>query len=366
MTTFRSACRWLATVAVLLFACGGLALSPGAALADAGSSFSTDGKFGGGKVAPLGRADSLDSGIGAGQPPRRHLRRGAGGGKRTLRFGDIHTSDDGRRAERERSLRWLGGVGLVAAMLLAARRSGRDNRHLPAVPRPSLAWLPLPSARSAIERAVHLVAMTSGMLLALSGLLSFYGRSWLPSLFGQAAFDATARLAMELHGLAASAFFAALAVALAVSVRRAMSGWGEARRRRGKVAPASMRLRAMASTDGARRAVAWMLALAAAVLVATGLSLTLPFGVRLFAGAHDLLVAIGLAEPPGVTLWRDMQVTGLAHVVAALVLVALSVVQVALGAGAARTGEVVASRTGDDGNAAAAPGRSAPKLGALG
>lgn len=327
MTTFRFGGRVIAALAVVVIAYGGLARS--AARADDGRQHSVEREAGGGKLVDPGGAE----GFGA-RPADRRLREPGGQrrrqGKRSMLAADIVDRGDGRRIEREQGLRQFGAAGIIVALLLAGWL-GRERRRLL-----QSAWAAVLAGPLRLERVVHLAAITSGVLLAVSGFFAFYGRAWLPSLLGQASFDAVARLAMELHGVVAGVFSVALVTAAVIAVRRALPGW-VACWRQGLAEPGRnpAGTAALAPAEAACRAVAWSIPVAAGVLAVTGLSLMFPFALRLFVVAHDLMQFFGLASPPGVTLWRDMQLTAAAHVGAGLVLVAASVVRVAFGRAAA-------------------------------
>ncbi len=202
-----------------------------------------------------------------------------------------------RRVESEETVRQVGGALLGGSVMFAAFVSWRDRRKLLA----RLArWRP---AVTATALPVYLLGLAA-LVLTASGLLRFFGRAWLAPLSGPDRFAEIAAQAADAHQYAA--------VGLVIGALMVLGLTPVARLR--------------SAVDTLRSAMPPAATIAVGVLFAalllTGMSLTLPFTLPLIHTPHRWAVDLGLASGPAVTLWRDMELTGFAHVASAIAVVA--------------------------------------------
>lgn len=243
------------------------------------------------------------------------------------------THDDHRK-----SARTLGLVVMLAAAAVAARAAHRRSRDN---------WPPQRvTLRPALARWRGLTLAGGWSLLAASGFLMLYGPDWLGPLLGSSAFSEVYVAAKFAHIASGAVMLLALAVALSMAMRAALAWlWRLVR----GTADASSALPTLASlrsglangswlADGAARFVARLPAMALTVLVVTGISMLFPYEITLFRTASDVAVAAGLAHGPSVSLWRDMELTTLAHATAGFVLIAGVLLRQAVRPGRSRGG----------------------------
>lgn len=202
-----------------------------------------------------------------------------------------------RRVESEETVRQAGGALLGGSVMFAAFVAWRDRRKLLA----RLArWRP---AVTAAALPAYLMALAV-LVLTASGLLRFFGRAWLAPLTGPDRFAEIAAQAADAHQYAAVGLIVGALMVLGLTpVARLRSAVDTLR---------------SAMPPTARIAVGALLA----ALLLTGVSLTLPFTLPLIHTPHSWAVDLGLASGPAVTLWRDMELTGFAHVASAIAVAA--------------------------------------------
>lgn len=194
-----------------------------------------------------------------------------------------------RRVDSEETVRQAGGALLGGSAMLAAFVSWRDRRKLAA----RLArWRP---GVTAAALPVYLMALAA-LVLTASGLLRFFGRAWLAPLSGPDRFAEIAARASDAHHYAAVGLLVGAVMVLGLTPIPRLRSAADALR--------------SAMPPAARIAVGVLLA----ALLSTGVSLSLPFTLPLIHTPHSWAVDLGLASGPAVTLWRDLELTGIAHV----------------------------------------------------
>lgn len=267
--------------------------------------------------------------------------RSAKSGRRKMPRRGAHLAEP-TRDDHRKSARTLGLVVMLAAAAVAARaahRRSRDNRPPQRVtPRPALArW-----------RGLTLAGFSS--LLAASGFLMLYGPDWLGPLLGGSAFSEVYVAAKIAHISSGATMLLALAVALSMVMRAPLARMWRLVRGTADTSSALPTLATLRSdfanrswlADSAAHLVARLPAMSLTLLVVTGISMLFPYEINLFRTAYDLAVAAGLARGPSVSLWRDMELTTLAHATAGFVLIAGLLLRQAVRPGRSRGGVAAA------------------------
>jgi formate dehydrogenase subunit gamma len=181
------------------------------------------------------------------------------------------------------------------------------------------------------ERLVHWVLALSFIVLALTGLGTFYGAGLLLALLGDDGLAAARQWSGMLHLYAAFPFMAALALAVLLWARHSVPHWRDLvwlARGGGLLVrhwhPAAWKFNA------GQKAFFWLVMLAGLALSLTGLTLLFPFETALFSKAFALLNGFGLRLPTNLTPAEETQLAVAWHAVSAVVLTGVVIVHVYL------------------------------------
>ncbi len=184
---------------------------------------------------------------------------------------------------------------------------------------------------NAIERFGHWLTASSFVLLAITGLLSLYGRPWLIDLLGHEAFSTIAIGAKWIHNNVAWAFILGLVMIFVQWVaanlpEKADLVWlakGGGLLVRGVHPPAG-------KFNAGQKLVFWSVVILGASVSASGLSLLFPFEIPLFAKTFALLNATGLPQalgfgelPTVLAPQTEMQLAQGWHAIVAIVLIGI-------------------------------------------
>ncbi len=191
----------------------------------------------------------------------------------------------------------------------------------------------------AIERFGHWLLAGSFILLALTGLISLFGRAALIPLFGKDVFATLALASKWIHDNAGWAFIIALVMVFVMWIAhnlptRTDVKWlavGGGLFKKGVHPPAK-------KFNAGQKLIFWAVILLGGSISATGLSLLFPFELPMFAATFSTLNATGLPQlfgfgvlETGLTPQEDMQLAQLWHAVIAFVLMAIIIAHIYLG-----------------------------------
>ncbi len=192
---------------------------------------------------------------------------------------------------------------------------------------------------NALERFGHWLLAGSFILLAISGLITLFGRPLLIPLLGKDAFAPVALASKWIHNNVAWAFMLALVWVFVFWIvhnipNRADLVWlakGGGLFMRGSHPPAR-------KFNAGQKIIFWMVVVLGLSISASGLSLLFPFEMPMFAKTFDILNALGLPQAVGMgelpielSPHEEMQYAQLWHSVVAFVFIAIIVAHIYLG-----------------------------------
>jgi len=192
---------------------------------------------------------------------------------------------------------------------------------------------------SSLERFSHWLMAGSFILLALTGLISLFGRMFLIPLVGKGAFATLAEVGKWIHNNVSWAFIVGLALVFFLWVldnfpKRSDLVWlakGGGLFTKGVHPPAG-------KFNAGEKIVFWTVILLGVMISLTGLSLLFPFQIQMFAPTFQVLNDLGLPQLVGLgtlntdlALQEEMQYAQLWHAVIAFVYMAVIFAHIYLG-----------------------------------
>ncbi len=183
-----------------------------------------------------------------------------------------------------------------------------------------------------VERIVHWVTATSFIVLALTGLITLYGRHVLLPVLGPEAFALLAQGGKYAHNFLSFPFMLGVAIMFFLWVHHNIPNkydlqWlvkGGGLLAKG-VHPPSKRFNA------GQKFIFWCVILGGLSLSLSGIALLFPFELGMFAPTFKVLNVFGFNLPTDLTMMQEMQLSQLWHVIVALPLIAIIIAHIYIG-----------------------------------